>query len=149
MRPTYPLPSRPRFPNPGQLLHLRPGVLLSGHLHIHPPSDAALAALLEWIPTIPRGCEDQVAHPFHRQLLRHYSTSVSSLPQSRIRDQCTWVRSHAPNLPGIADILRTFLASPPPSSNSWIAVQPPRRKPRLPTMQKVRPRRRGTRRGGD
>ena len=38
---------------------------------LHPPSptpsptDAALASLVEWIPTIPRGCEDEVAHAFH------------------------------------------------------------------------------------
>ena len=63
---------------------------------------------------IPRGCEDEVAHAFHLQLFRHYGANVSSLPQSPIRDQWTWVRSHAPSLPGIADVLRTFLANPPP-----------------------------------
>ena len=78
------------------------------------PTDAALASLLEWIPKIPRGCEDEVAHAFHLQLFRHYGASVSSLPQSPIRDEWTWVRNHAPGLPGIADVLRTFLASPPP-----------------------------------
>ena len=78
------------------------------------PTDAALASLLEWIPEIPKGCEDEVAHAFHLQLFRHYGASVSSLPQSPIRDQWTWVRSHAPSLPGVAEFLRTFLASPPP-----------------------------------
>ena len=66
------------------------------------------------IPTIPTGCEDEVAHAFHLQLFRHYGASVSSLPKSPIWDQWTWVCSHAPSLPGIADVLRTFLASPPP-----------------------------------
>ena len=78
------------------------------------PIDAALAALLEWIPEIPKGCEDEVAHALHRQLFRQYGANVSTLPQSPIRDQWAWVRSHAPNLPGIADVLRAFLSSPPP-----------------------------------
>ena len=78
------------------------------------PTNAALASLPEWIPKIPRGCEDEVAHAFHLQLFRQDGASVSSLPQSRIRDQWTWVRSHAPSLPSIADVLRTFLANPPP-----------------------------------
>ena len=30
-----------------------------------------------------------------------------------IRERWTWVRSHAPSLPGIVEVLRTFLASPP------------------------------------
>ena len=77
-------------------------------------TDAALAALLEWIPTIPQGCEDEVAHDFHLQVFRHYGTSASFLLQSPIRAQWTWVRSHAPSLPVIAEVLRTFLASPPP-----------------------------------
>ena len=34
------------------------------------PSDAALASLLEWIPEIPKGCEDEVAHALHLQLFR-------------------------------------------------------------------------------
>ena len=78
------------------------------------PNDAALASLLEWIPEIPKGCEDEVAHAFHLQLFRHYGASVSTLPQSPIQDQWAWVRSHAPSLPGVAEVLRTFLASPPP-----------------------------------
>ena len=78
------------------------------------PTDAALASLVEWIPTIPRGCEDEVAHAFHLQLFRHYGAYASSLPQSPIREQWTWVRNHAPSLPGIAEILCAFLASPPP-----------------------------------
>ena len=78
------------------------------------PIDAALASLLEWIPEPPKGCEDEVAHTFHLQLFRQYGANVSTLPQSPIRDQWAWVRSHAPSLPGIADVLRTFLASPPP-----------------------------------
>ena len=78
------------------------------------PTDAALASFLEWIPEIPKGCEDEVAHAFNLQLFRHYGASVSSLPQSPIRDQWTRVRSHAPNLPGVAEVMRTFLASPPP-----------------------------------
>ena len=87
---------------------------------LRPPSptpsftDAALASHLEWTPTILRRCEDEVAHAFHLHVFRHYGASVSSLPQSPIRDPWTWVRSHAPSLPGIADVLRTFLASPPP-----------------------------------
>ena len=62
---------------------------------LRPPSptpsstDAALASLLEWIPTIPRGCKDEVAHAFHLLLFRHYGANVSSLPQSPIRDQWT------------------------------------------------------------
>ena len=78
------------------------------------PIDTALASLLEWIPEIPKGCEDEVAHAFHLQLCRQYGANVSTLPQSPIRDQWAWVRSHATSLPGIADVLRTFLASPPP-----------------------------------
>ena len=66
------------------------------------------------MPQIPRGCEDEVAHTFHLQLFHHYDASVSSLPQSPIRDQWTCLRSHAPSLPGAANVLRTFLASPPP-----------------------------------
>ena len=87
---------------------------------LRPPSptpsstDAALASLLEWIPTIARGCEDEVAHAFQLQLFRLYGANVSSLPQSPTRDQRTWVRGHAPSLPGIADLLRTFLADAPP-----------------------------------
>ena len=34
------------------------------------PTDAALASLLEWIPEIPKGCEDEVAHALHLQLFR-------------------------------------------------------------------------------
>ena len=78
------------------------------------PIDAALASLLEWIPEIPKGCEDEVAHAFHLQLFRQYGANISTLPQSLIEDRWAWVRSHAPSLPGIADVLRTFLASPPP-----------------------------------
>ena len=78
------------------------------------PTDAALASLLEWIPENPKGYEDEVAHAFHLQLFRHYGASISSLRQSPIRDQWTWVRNHTPSLPGIADVLRTLLASPPP-----------------------------------
>ena len=87
---------------------------------LQPPSptpshtDAALASLLEWIPEIPRGCEDEFAHAFHLQLFRHNGASVSSLPQSPIRDEWTWVRSHAPSLPGVANVLCTFLPSRPP-----------------------------------
>ena len=77
------------------------------------PTNAPRASLLEWIPEIPRGCEGEVAHAFHLQLFRHYGASVSSLPQSPIWDQWTWVRSHAPSLPGVAEVLRNFLASPP------------------------------------
>ena len=99
----------------GRLPLSGPQALLSSRRRPRPPAtDAALASLLEWIPEIPRGCEDEVAHAFHLQLFRHYGASVSSLPQSPIRDQWTWVRSHAPSLSGIADVLRTFLASPPP-----------------------------------
>ena len=79
------------------------------------PTDAALASLLESIPTIPRGCEDEVAHAFHLELFRHYGANASSLPQSPIREQWVWVRSHAPSLPGIAEVLCTFLTSPPPA----------------------------------
>ena len=78
------------------------------------PTDVVLASLLEWIPEIPQACEDEVAHAFHLQLFRHYGASVSSLPQSPLRDPWTWVCRHAPSLPGVADVLRTFLASPPP-----------------------------------
>ena len=78
------------------------------------PIDAAPASLLEWIPEIPKGSEDEVAHALHLQLFRQYGANVSTLPQSPIRDQWAWVRSHAPSLPGIADVLRTFLSSPPP-----------------------------------
>ena len=78
------------------------------------PIDAALASLLEWIPDNPKGCEDEVAHAFHLQLFRQYGAHVSTLPQSPIRDQWARVRSHAPSLPGIPDVLRTFLASSPP-----------------------------------
>ena len=53
------------------------------------PTDAALASLLEWIPEIRKGCEDEVAHAFHLQLFRHYGASVSSLPQYPIRDRWT------------------------------------------------------------
>ena len=53
------------------------------------PTDAALASLLEWIPDIPKGCEDKVAHAFHLRLFRHYGASVSTLPQSPIQDQWT------------------------------------------------------------
>ena len=77
-------------------------------------TDSAVASLLEWIRDIPKGCEDEVAHAFRLQPFRHYSASVSTLSQSPLRDQWTWVRSHTPSLPGVAHVLRTFLASPPP-----------------------------------
>ena len=38
---------------------------------------------------------------------------MSSLPQSPIWEQWTLVRSHPPSLPGIAEVLRNFFASPP------------------------------------
>ena len=79
-----------------------------------PPTDTALASLLGWIPAIPRGCKDEVAHAFHLELFRHYGANASSLVQSPIQEQWTWVRSHAPSLPGIAELVCTFLASPPP-----------------------------------
>ena len=102
-------------PKPRAAAPLRaPGAPLQPPSPTPSPTDAALASLLEWIPEIPRGCEDEVAHAFHHQLFCHYGASVSSLPQSPIRDQWTWVRSHAPSLLGVADVLRTFLASPPP-----------------------------------
>ena len=34
------------------------------------PTDATLASLLEWIPDITKGCEDEIAHAFHLQLFR-------------------------------------------------------------------------------
>ena len=77
------------------------------------PTDAALASLLEWIPEIPKGCEDEVAHALHLQLFRQYGANVSTLPQSPIREQWAWVRSHAPSLPGVAEVLRSFLSNPP------------------------------------
>ena len=91
------------------------------------PTDAAPASLLEWITTIPRGCEDEVAHAFHLQLFRHYGANISSLPQSPIREQWTWVRSHAPSLPGIAEVPRTFLASPPSPADQRQSRRLPRR----------------------
>ena len=105
------------------------------------PTDAALATLLELIPDIPKGCEDEVAHAFHLQLFRQYGANVSTLPQSPIRDQWTWVRSHAPSLP----VLRTFLASPSLSGGSRTVQPPPQPKPQPPTRQRARPRRRGIR----
>ena len=77
------------------------------------PTDAALASLLEWIPEIPKGCEDEVAHALHLQLFRQYIANVSTLPQSPIREQWAWVRSHAPSLPGVAEVVRSFLSNPP------------------------------------
>ena len=102
-------------PKPRAAAPLRaPGAPLQPPSPTTSPTNAALASLLEWIPEIPRGYEDEVAYAFHLQLFRHYGANVSSLPQSPIRDQSTWVRSHAPSLPGIADVLRAFLANPPP-----------------------------------
>ena len=102
-------------PEPRAVAPLRaPGAPLRPRSPTPSSTDAALASLPEWIPTIPRGCEDEVAHAFHLLLFRHYGAIVSSLPQSPIRDQWTWVRNHAPSLPGIADVLRTFLGGPPP-----------------------------------
>ena len=77
------------------------------------PADAALTDLLEWIPGIPKGCEDEVAHALHLQLFRQYGAKVDTLPQSPIREQWAWVHSHAPSLPGIAEVLRSFLSNPP------------------------------------
>ena len=77
------------------------------------PDDAALTDLLEWIPEIPKGCEDEVAHALHLQLFRQYGAKVNTLPQSPIREQWAWVHSHAPSLPGIAEVLRSFLSNPP------------------------------------
>ena len=48
------------------------------------PIDAALASLVESIPEIPKGCEDEVAHAFHLQLFRQYGANVNTLPQSPI-----------------------------------------------------------------
>ena len=101
-------------PKPRAAAPLRaPGAPLQPPSPAPSPTDAALASLLEWIPEIPRGCEDEVAHAFHLQLFRHYGASINSLPQSPIRDQWTWLRSHALSLLGVVDVLRTFLASPP------------------------------------
>ena len=101
---------KPRAPAPLRA----PGAPLQPPSPAPSPTDAALASLLEWIPEIPRGWEDEVAHAFHLQLFRYYGAGVSSLPQSPIRDQWTWVRNHAPCLPGVANVVRTFLAIPPP-----------------------------------
>ena len=102
-------------PKPRAAAPLRaPGAALQPPSPTPSPTDAALASLLEWIAEIPKGCEDEVAHAFHLQLFRHYGASVSSLPQSPIQDQWTWVHSHAPSLPAVAEVVRTFLASPPP-----------------------------------
>ena len=104
-----------RVPKPRAAAPLRAlGAPLQPPSPVPSPTDAVLGSLLEWIPKIPRGCEDEVAHAFHLQLFRHYGASVTCLPQSPIWDQWTWVRTHAPSLPGVADVLRTFLASPPP-----------------------------------
>ena len=103
------------IPNPRAATAIRaPGAAPQPPSPTASPIDAALASLLECIPEIPKGCEDEVAHAFHLQLFSQYGANVSTLPQSPIRDQWTWLRNHAPSLPGIADVLRTFLASPPP-----------------------------------
>ena len=99
----------------------------------------------QWITTIPRGWEDKVAHACHRQLFRHYGANASPLPQSTIREQWAWVRSHAPSLPGIAKVLCTFLASPVPIQQIMGAPPPPKPKRKPPFRQKGRPRRKGTR----
>ena len=41
-------------------------------------------------------------------------TAIRATDPAPIRDQWAWVRSHAPSLPGIADVLRTFLSTHPP-----------------------------------
>ena len=117
MLPSFRLPSRPRFPSPGRLLPSGPQALLSSRRHPRPPPPTP-----RWPPSWSGSRRSQKAaktklrtpHAFRLQLFRHYGTSVSSLPQSPIRGQCTWVRSHAPSMPGVTDVLRTFLASPPP-----------------------------------
>ena len=102
-------------PEPRAAAALRaPGAPLRPPSPTHSSTDAVLASLLKLIPTISQGCEAEVAHAFHLQLFRHHGARVSSLPQSPIRDRWTWVRSHALSLPSIAEVLRTFLASPSP-----------------------------------
>ena len=44
---------------------LAPGAPLRPPSPTPSPTDAALASLRGWIPTIPRGCADEVAHAFH------------------------------------------------------------------------------------
>ena len=92
------------------------------------PTDDALASLLEWIPTIPRGCEDEVADAFHLLLSRHYGADASSLPQSPIRVQWT-----CPVLP-VRPWSSTSRTAPPPRLLM--------RKP--PIKRQGQPRRRGT-----
>ena len=66
-------------PKPRAAAPLRaPGAPLQPPSPTPSPTDAALASLLEWIPEIPKGFEDEVAHTFHLQLFRHYGASVSS-----------------------------------------------------------------------
>ena len=98
---------------------------------LRPPSpapsstDAALAFLLVWNPRIPRGCEDEVTHAFHPKLFRHYGASVSSLPQSPIREHWAWVRSHSPSLPGIAAFFEAWWGlsayQVSPTDAKWLA----------------------------
>ena len=74
-------------PKPRAAATLRaPGAPLQPPSPAPSPTDAALASLLEGIPEIPRGGEDEVAHAFNLQLFRHYGASVNSLPQSPIWD---------------------------------------------------------------
>ena len=109
------------------------------------PIDAALASLLEWIPEIHKGSENQVAHAFHLRLFRQYGANVSTLPQSPIRDQ--WAGSAA--MHPICPASRTSCAPSSPApllSSRLLTVQPPPQpKPQLPTRHRARPKRRGIR----
>ena len=102
------------IPKPRAVSALRaPGATAQPPSSLPSPADAALTSLLEWIPENPKGCEDEVAHALHLQLFRQYGANVNTLPQSPIREQWAWVHSHAPSLPGIAEVLRSFLSNPP------------------------------------
>ena len=78
----------------------------------HSPEDAALADLLGWICTIQQGCADEMAHALHVKMLRQYGACASSFPQSPIRGQWGWLRTHAPTLSGMAEVLKDFMPNP-------------------------------------
>ena len=113
-----PIPKHPwpRFPNtPGQAVHSGPQVLLSSHRHQPtPPPTPHWPSFWNGSPRSHGDARTKSPTPSTSKLFRHCGANATSPTESLIREQWAWVRSHAPSLPGIAEVLHAFLASPPP-----------------------------------
>ena len=66
------------------------------------PTDAAMAPLQEWIPTIPRGCEDEVAQAFHLEVFRLHRER--QLPPTGLTYVGASTRGHKRRIPRRASV---------------------------------------------